>query len=188
MTPLQAEHDTPLDPKAAQLAWDLFTELRKELVESQKLRSQIIGFKITFVSTGIGVIATNLQTLSADLLVIPAFAAIFFDLLIVSYSFSIKRIGFFCRYHLEPVLRAGYHFPPDTPLWQEFMQTRRASQGFSISGNIGITVLAVVTGVIGLFVPFQPFVSTLLMLALIALVGLDIWAFLTPRRFRDRRG
>ena len=40
----------------ADLAWNLFVELRKEIVETQKIRSQVIGFKITFSSTAIGVI------------------------------------------------------------------------------------------------------------------------------------
>ena len=33
--------------------WDLFVEPRKEIIESQKIRAQIIGFKITFISAGI---------------------------------------------------------------------------------------------------------------------------------------
>ncbi len=38
----------------------LFTELRKELVESQKIRAQILGFKITFVATAVGLIMSRI--------------------------------------------------------------------------------------------------------------------------------
>ena len=43
------------------IAWGLFSELRKELVETQKTRIQIIGFKITFVSAALDVTAANLH-------------------------------------------------------------------------------------------------------------------------------
>ena len=55
-----------------QFAWDLFVELRKELVESQKIRAQIIGFKITFVTTSVGFVAANIDKVPSSLLVIPA--------------------------------------------------------------------------------------------------------------------
>jgi len=58
------------------LAWNLFIELRKELVESQKIRAQIIGFKITFVSAAIALIGANLDKIIEYeyLLFVPAFA------------------------------------------------------------------------------------------------------------------
>src|SRR5579859_6081320 len=87
--------------------WDLFVELRKEIIESQKIRAQIIGFKITFISTAIGLVLASSNRGSQMTLIVPAFAAIFFDFLIQSYSFSIKRIGRYCRENLEPVI-----FPP----------------------------------------------------------------------------
>ena len=42
-------------------AWNLTVELRKELVELQRLRAQVVGFKITFVSTATAVIGANLD-------------------------------------------------------------------------------------------------------------------------------
>ena len=39
--------------------WELYLELRREIVESQKLRTQIVGFKITLVSAGVGLIVAN---------------------------------------------------------------------------------------------------------------------------------
>ena len=41
-----------------------------EIVSTQKIRARVIGFKITFVSAGIGLIAANLDTLPSELLVI----------------------------------------------------------------------------------------------------------------------
>ena len=75
--------------------FDLFIELRKELVESQKIRSQIIGFKITFISAAAAFIKVFQASFSPYILCVLAFAAIFFDFLINSYSFSIKRLWLF---------------------------------------------------------------------------------------------
>ena len=36
--------------------WELFCELRKELIESQKTRAQVVGFKITVLGTGVAII------------------------------------------------------------------------------------------------------------------------------------
>ena len=40
-----------------ELAWKLYAELRKELVETQKTRAQVIGYKITLVGAGVGTVA-----------------------------------------------------------------------------------------------------------------------------------
>ncbi|MCP4049229.1 MAG: hypothetical protein GY730_00785, partial [bacterium] len=122
------------------ILWSLLLELRKELVESQKIRTQIIGFKITFVTAAIGVIATKVITpdiikghdaaIYRSLFIIPAFAAIFFDFLIYSYSFSIKRIGSYCRYIIEPQIKSFCEIGPDDdfPLWEEFIDVPAAKQ------------------------------------------------------------
>jgi len=169
----------------ARFAWDLFVELRRELVESQKLRSQIIGFKITFVGAGVGVILPNLDKLSPALLVVPAFAAIFFDFLIVSYSFSIKRLGFYCRHHLEPVLRSGFGMPERVLLWQEFLQQPRARQVLSIIGNLGLSILVAVAAAVGVILSSSVPLGTFLLVVLGGLLALDGWAYLVPNRFRN---
>lgn len=97
------------------ILWGYLTELRKELVESQKIRTQVIGFKITFVTALIGFFISKLLSdieksgeldgYNFYLLIIPALASIFFDFLIYSYSFSIKRIGLYIRFELEPQLQ-----------------------------------------------------------------------------------
>jgi len=100
------------------LALKLLEELRKEIIASQQTRTQIIGFKIAFVSAGLGLIGANINTIPIQLLIIPAFAAIFFDLLINSYSISIKRIGYYCRIYIEPILRESSGWSKEIPLWE----------------------------------------------------------------------
>ena len=105
--------------------WSLFIELRKELVESQKIRAQILGFKVTFVATAVGLIMSSLDFLDPALLVIPSFAAICFDFIIYSYSFSIKRIGMYCREYIEPNLKRTLVLPDDFVLWQRYLRDPR---------------------------------------------------------------
>jgi hypothetical protein len=157
-------------PAEYEVAWNIFTELRKEILESQKIRAQIIGVKITFVGTSIGLIAANPDRISSVLLVIPAFAAMFFDLLIISYSFSINRIGYYTRNHLEKKIHTACRLPEDFILWQEFLYYNpRTRQLFSHYGNVGLTFLALVPAAIALFSPFRPWISLLLLTALLAL-------------------
>lgn len=128
----------------SELAWKLLIELRQELREAQKLRVQVIGLKITFITAGLGFvfgIDTNPNHL---MLTVPALAAIFFDFLIVSFSFSIKRIGYYCRVYLEPKIRDSSIWPDDEPLWEEAMAHKKMKQSFSNVGNVGVTVTAVI--------------------------------------------
>jgi hypothetical protein len=161
--------------------------LRKEILESQKLRTQIIGFKITFVTTGIGLVAANLDEVPAALLIVPGFAAIFFDFLITSYSYSIKRLGAYMRCHLEPHLRRITRVPDELVLWEEYLDTPELKQSFSMWGNLGLTFLAVAVGILGVLrpsgsaLPVQWNAVLLLLVAVFAAV--DIWASLRPRRF-----
>jgi hypothetical protein len=172
-------------PDEYQIAWNLFTELRKETLESQKIRAQVVGFKITFVSAGIGLIASNPDKIPSVLLVIPAFAAMFFDLLIASYSFGIKRIGHYCRTHIEPRIRATCSLPSDFLLWHEFLRDPKMRQNLSDFANVGITLLALIPAVLALFSPFRPLVSTVFLVALLALFAYDIRAHRLRWRFKD---
>ncbi|HEX5758142.1 MAG TPA: hypothetical protein VF121_03015 [Thermoanaerobaculia bacterium] len=168
------------------IAWSLFAELRKELVESQRIRTQVIGFKITFVSAAVGVIATNLDKIPLPLLMLPAFAAVFFDFLINSYSFSIKRIGHYCREHLEPAVRKELGVPDDLVLWEEYLLAPYARQRFAFLGNLGFTALVSAIGVMAAVNPFRLAVSVPLVLILIVLLGFDLYAYLAPDRFRHK--
>jgi hypothetical protein len=143
-----SEHKKQPTGDLSKLAWDTIVELRKEILESQKIRAQLIGVKVTFVSAVFGVIAA--QQVDQSTLAAPAFAAIFFDFLIVSYSFSIKRIGYYVREHIEKkILRPYYSWPEGMLLWQEFMHSSESKdrsslfgQSLSLYGNVGMTTLA----------------------------------------------
>ncbi|HEX4954510.1 MAG TPA: hypothetical protein VF017_14050 [Thermoanaerobaculia bacterium] len=174
-----------MSEKSADLAWRLFTELRKEIVDGQKIRAQAIGFKITFVSAVTGIIVTNRKDLADALLVIPAFAAIFFDFLITSYSFTIKRIGYYTREHLEPQLRQPFEVPKEMLLWEEFMSTRKARQVLSIAGNLGLTLLVVAAACISLFRPYYPVMSPVALAILLGLTAVDARLHWVPWRFVD---
>ena len=100
------------------LYWNLYTELRKEVIESQKIRAQVVGFKITFVSASIGLLSSNLDKIPKASLVIPAIASIFFDFLINSYRFAIKRIGYYLKENLEPEIKIESKLPDEFLLWQ----------------------------------------------------------------------
>lgn len=56
-----------MESKPAELAWNYLTELRKELVDLQKTRAQIIGFKILAI-TAIISFAGNASELDPTLL------------------------------------------------------------------------------------------------------------------------
>lgn len=162
--------------------WDLFIELRKELIESQKIRSQVMGFKITFITAAIGLMIANISSLEKALFVIPAFAAICFDFIIYSYNFSIKRIGSYCRKHIEPALRSAGHVPEDFTLWQEFLTDPKMRQRLALIGNFGFTLLIVSIGVIALFYPFRLFLSSVLCITLLIFTVMDLLAYRSPRR------
>jgi hypothetical protein len=162
-------------------AWNLMVELRKELVEAQKIRSQIIEVKITFVSAGIGVIAAHTDTVPIQLLVIPALAAIFFDLLINSYGFSIKRIGCYCRCYIEPHLEKVFEnsgLPRPMLLWEGFLvQHKKFRQNLGLWGNLGLTGLAIIVATIALFIRPDWRFSIPLLIIMAVLFMYDIVSF-----------
>lgn len=165
------------------LAWNLFVELRKEIVESQKIRAQVIGFKITFTGTAIGVIIAGSGKWPLALLALPAFAAIFFDTLIASYGVGIKRMGQYCHQHLEPVLRRGVTLPEGFLLWHEFRRTSESKKSFGFLGNVGITFLMALPAVVALgSTPRKAWSLGLLGLLLLALVY-DYWIMRLPGIF-----
>lgn len=171
-----------MDAEDADKKWDLMLDLRKEMVEAQKLRAQIIGFKITFLSTGAGLIIATLGKVPNIVWAIPALAAIFFDLLINNYSFGIDRIAFYCRKYLEPSLKQSYQGLQDIPLWEEFVDSTQYKQKLSFIGNFGITLLTVVVAIVALFMPFQGLLSIALLILLIGLLVHDFNTFIRPKR------
>lgn len=163
-----------------EVIWNLFMELRKELVEAQKIRAQILGFKFTFITAGMGIIGANLATLDKKILIVPALAAIFFDFLIYSYSFSIKRIGVYIREEIEPVMKASQDIPEGFTMWQEYLRSPNTRQYLAAYGNVGVTGLAAVLGLAGLVVDFSILVSPVLLIVLVVFLYLDIKAYLEP--------
>jgi hypothetical protein len=173
------------DARRAELAWNLFTELRKELVETQTLRTRVIGLKVAFVSATAAVV-TGLGQTDPTLLVVPAFAAIFFDLLINSYSFSVKRIGWYTWFYIEPLLRTEYSLGDATPLWEEFMRWKSVRQYLATVGNVGLTLLVCAAAMVALY-PFQSAESAALAAALLLFFGYDAWSswFVKTHQFRQ---
>jgi hypothetical protein len=166
-----------------QLAWNLFVEVRKEILEYQKTRTQVIGFKITFVTAGVGLIVANSDKVSTKLFLLPAFAAIFFDLLVASQNVAIKRAGLYCLKHVEPAIRDLYDWPSEYWLWEEYMNRQRARHNLARIGNIGITVLATVPAIYTLLFPFPPvsWISWFITSLLICLLYYDLRAYQSSR-------
>jgi hypothetical protein len=171
------------------LAITVYQELRKEIVETQKIRSQTIGFKITFVSGAIGLILANTETVPIVLLTIPAFASIFFDFLINGYSVSIARIGGYCKEVIEPHLKSNSTWPTDKPLWEQFMFKPNKRTLLSVIGNVGLTFLAVITGIISISLTcftleyptwLQVVLSASISIILIVLLTFDFVAHMSP--------
>jgi hypothetical protein len=167
------------------VAWNLFVEARKAILEYQKIRAQIVGFKITFVSAAVGVIVANVDKVPLALLTVPAFAAIFFDLLISSYSFTIKRTGYYCRGHIEPVIKQSCNWPTEHPFWEEYMYEPTGKQGLAQKGNIGITIVTILLATYGLLIHFPsiPWVSWAILILLISLLAYDMYKYRVPKRF-----
>lgn len=168
-----------------QIAWKLYEELRKEILESQRIRAQIIGFKITFVSATVGLIVANHDTVPLELLAIPALASIFFDLLVNSNSISIKRNGRYSRKFLEPKLRVYSGWSENEPLWEEFMANPSNRQSLSMIGNLGVTALTLLAAGGGLY----PASNKPLSISVAAIIFLffvyDIWVHLMPGKLAE---
>ncbi len=164
------------------MVWDLFVELRRELLEAQKIRAQVIGFKITFVSAIIGLLAANYEDFDKALFVIPAFASIFFDFIIYSYSFSIKRIGSYTRECIEPVLKQNPDIPDNFRMWQEYLTQPKTKQNLAVYGNIGVTLLAVGTALLALLFPYRLLESSVLIFVLAFFLVMDILAYREHRK------
>jgi hypothetical protein len=172
-----------MEEKQSKLAWDLFTELRKETLESQRMRTQVIGFKITFVSAGIGLIYANKAP--GELIAIPAFASMFFDLLIISYSISIRRIGLYCRVYLEKELEQGFKMGDEFCYWERFFELNQVRSFLPIFANLGLTFLALAIAMSEIYkssIPHARWFS----LPLIALFCYDATAFFIPERITNQ--
>jgi len=163
-----------MSSKLGDFTWNYITDLRKELVSLQSIRSQIFGYKITFVSAVIALSIANIDKIPAITLVVPAISAIFFDLLIHSYSFSIKRTGFYCKTHLEPIIRSEFGFPNERPLWENFTFSPAAGKNISLLGSLGITFVALIPAVYWVIEDFNPLISIPVLVVLVILYYYDV--------------
>jgi hypothetical protein len=171
------------------VAWNLFAEVRKEILEYQKLRTQVIGFKITVVGTGIGLIIANREKMPDFSLLVPAFAAIFFDFLISSYSFSIKRTGFYGWRYIEPEIREACGWPEKSLLWEGYMRRRTSQRNYALLGNLGITALAMAPACYYILIlPFPniPLTAWLSLGLLAAFFYFDVKAYYASRQFDQK--
>jgi hypothetical protein len=164
------------------IIWNLFIELRKELLESQKIRAQVLGFKFTFITAALGLICANIEKYDNNILAIPALAAILFDLIIYSYSFSVKRIGSYIKDYIEPVLKCDKDVPTGFVMWQEYLTQRKTVQSLAVSGNIGVTLLCIIVAILGISVDYKPIVSPFIVLILFVFLIIDILAYNKPKK------
>lgn len=176
--------------EASEFLWKLMVELRKETLAAQRMRTQVIGFKITLVGSGVAILSAVTARapdspvaggqIPRELLAIPGFASIFFDLLITSYSISIKRIGLYCRNEIEPRLKSRYAPAGEFLMWEEFFERLRVRHMLAILGNIGLTALALAPGFYVLWTSDTGLWWFILPLAFFALY--DLLAFCAPGR------
>ena len=169
------------------IAWGLFIEVRKQILEFQKIRAQLFGFKIALVSAAAGLIVANADRIPMAVLAVPALASIFFDLLIIIHSYSIKRSGKYCEDQLEPTIkeRRSSSVPM---LWEEYFRVNKPiEQAFSLISNLGITGLVVVPAGIALF--HWHLISGLLLSGFLILFYVTdiMYAILLPMTFRPIR-
>lgn len=164
------------------LAKNILIELRKETLESQKIRNQLVASKITIITAIVGIVLGALDKLPYQLIVIPAFASMFFDFLIVGINISIKRVGYYIRKHIEPNLKKHANWPDKDPLWEEFMDRRGSNHVLSIIGNFGLTFITVLVAIIILISKCNIY-SISLIFSIVILFIIDIWAFSLPGRF-----
>jgi len=141
-------------------------QLREEIVSTQKIRAQIIGFKLTYVTAGIGYIFS--QNLSPLLLIVVAFVAILFDFLITGQSISIKRAGYYIRSKVGPVLQESQDWLDGFQFWEEFMTTKEAKGGPSALGNLGQTMVVFVLAFA------SPFMASFYELSYLGYIGLVV--------------
>lgn len=183
-SPEQTEKSEKKSGKEFDLTWNLIVELRKETLEAIRMRTQVIGLKITFLSTAIGFIFANAEKgAPKELLVVPAIAAIFFDLLIINYSISIRRIGLYCEKHLEPTLKKLTNMGDQFEFWEAFFKTKQLRPLLAVIANLGLTgnaVLAATYVVLSSTMFQSPVVRYGLLLSMWVFFVYDWASFLLP--------
>jgi hypothetical protein len=166
----------------SRMLWNIFVELRKEILLAQETRAKYVNFKITFVSACIGLIFANLDKLDSNLLLIPAIAAIFFDLLINSYTISTKRIGFYCRHYIEPGLLQQSSIPKEFKFWESYINQANLKQSFSLFGNVGLTLIIILLAAGNAIRTLGLKIGGTIAFILIVFLAIDVYAHLYPTK------
>ena len=146
----------------------------------------MIGFKITFVTALIAFTSSKFLSeyeegvefdqLYYYLLLIPLVASLFFDFLIYSYSFSVKRIGLYIKHVLEPALKDSLK-DFNQALWQEYLEQPFNSQNLAKYGNLGLTAVAAIIALIPIvFFGTNLCFSIIISIVILSLLGVDAYA------------
>jgi hypothetical protein len=140
--------------------WELMIELREEILSRQKVRVQIYGFKIALLTLLFAYIGSTenarINALAMDktgnsifgvpilIILLPAIASVLLDFIMFNQDYGIKRISFFSREFLEPVIRKELKWPENELLWEEYMMHPNLRSRFGFLGNIGTTIIVYV--------------------------------------------
>jgi hypothetical protein len=168
-------NQSPID----EFKWKLFVQIRQEMMEAQRIRMQLISFKITFVSAGIGVVLAYGKNTLSQLLIIPALGALFFDLFIIAQNYLLDRLSFYCK---DAV--------PENPIqpvaWESWLSSKPAIL-FKM-GSIGITILAITPAYIALAGSFRAstLISLLLLIVLTLFTFYVISLYIRERHFVEK--
>jgi len=150
---------------------EFLKQLREEIFISQQRRIKMTIIKITFVSTLLGFGNIEIQDITEfyHVLYLVPLVTVFFDMLIMGESFSIKRIGAF--------LRLASHGKERT--YEEFVSNNRdkyfkyGSNGFSILSIVAaFYLLKICTDNCGKF-EYVWFIAILIVYLLVICFGAD---------------
>ena len=118
--------------------------LRKEILQAQKLRFQVVSFKIGLLGAAFSYfLQRSPQTpLSTAILVCP-FVALLFDCMIHALGRSIQGWGQYMREFVEPYLQQKLSIEFDLPEnWKLRSEHARMGRRFAGLSNVGTTAIA----------------------------------------------
>lgn len=176
-----------------EVAWRQLSYLREEILSNQKIRAQILGFKLTAVTLGMGYILNNADKVHPIALVVVAYASVLFDFLLIGKNIAIKRAGYYIKTHLEDIIRKNSDWPNKTPLWEEFMERQKSRQVFSMISDFGLTLLASLLAFASPFMPTQqsspisPQMTYGLLAGLAIILIIDFRAFFEPFKYYGKQ-
>lgn len=160
----------------------IFNSLRSEIIEKQKVQIQILGFKIIFTSTFMGVIVSSIKDgAPAYSSVIPAVVSVFFDFLILSRTQSMRRIGDYLEEYIEPLL---YHDSScGVVTWQSYLRLKGDTQFLKNAGELGFTLIMSVFAVLITLLYHGWWIGIAAFIIIAPLVALDSYLLNQPWRW-----